>query len=184
MTDQPPNGRGNNRESTRPPEEMAAAAHAPTDHMARAAARMAELRAIHGDLDDFSEIYVDPWYAAAPPGWDYNWKTWAVWGKEYPTYFAAMLRNGWSPVPAHRHRDMLYPDYVEENILKDGMILMERPAELTEKVKEREKRRAIDAVRMSELKLHEAPPGTAPRDANPRTIPQVRHSVGPAQIPT
>ena len=43
----------------------------------RARRRVAEMRALHGD-DDNSEVFVNKWYAAAPPGWTYEWKTHSV----------------------------------------------------------------------------------------------------------
>ena len=60
------------------------------------------MRALHGD-DDNSEVFVDKWYAAAPPGWTYEWKTHSVFNKEFPQYHNSLLRTGWAPVPASRH---------------------------------------------------------------------------------
>jgi hypothetical protein len=174
------NGRGN-KESLRSEAEIASARPQVVDHLARARERIAQIRAIHGD-DDFSEVYVDKWFAQAPEGWTYEWKTHSVWNKEYPQYISALQRTGWSPVPANRHRELLYPEYEAENIIIDGMILMERPKELTDKVRQREYRRAIEVVRNSERKLAEAPAGTAPRTAFAETAPRIRGHVGPVTI--
>ena len=175
------NVRNGNRETVRSADEVAAMKQQPVDHEARARARIAEIRAIHGD-GDFSEVYVDKWFAAAPPGWIYEWKTHAVWNKEYPQYVSGLQRSGWSPVQAVRHRELLYPEYEGENIIIDGMILMERPRELTDQVRRREYQRAIDVVRNSERKLADAPGGTAPRTAFADTMPKVRSHVGPVTI--
>jgi hypothetical protein len=173
--------RAGNRESVRSTEEVAAAKPILVDHEARARARVAEIRATHGD-DGFSETYVDKWYAAAPPGWIYEWKTHSVWNKEYPQYVNGLQRTGWSPVQAARHRDLVYPGYEGENIIIDGMILMERPKELVDRVRTREYRSAIDVVRNSERKLADAPAGTGPRTAFAETTPRVRGHVGPVTI--
>lgn len=173
--------RNGNRETVRSADEVAAMKQQPVDHEARARARIAEIRAIHGD-GDFSEVYVDKWFAAAPPGWIYEWKTHSVWNKEYPQYVSGLQRSGWSAVQAVRHRELLYPEYEGENIIIDGMILMERPRELTDQVRRREYQRAIDVVRNSERKLADAPGGTAPRTAFSDTMPRVRSHVGPVTI--
>ena len=175
------NNRSGNKETVRSVEEVASAKPQVVDHLARARARIAEIRAIHGD-DDFSDVYADKWFAEAPDGWTYEWKTHSVWNKEYPQYISALQRTGWSPVPSTRHRELLYPEYEAETIIIDGMILMERPRELTDRVRQREYQRAIEVVRNSERKLAEAPTGTAPRTAFAETTPRVRGHVGPVSI--
>jgi hypothetical protein len=174
--------RAGNRETVRSAEEVAAARHQPpVDHEARARERVAQIRAIHGD-NEFSEVHVDRWFATAPPGWIYEWKTHSVWNKEYPQYVSGLQHSGWSPVQAVRHRELLYPEYEAENIIIDGMILMERPKELVDRVKAREYQRAIEVIRNSERKLADAPAGTAPRTSFPETTPRVRGHVGPVTI--
>jgi hypothetical protein len=151
------------------------------DHMERARKRIAELRATYGDDDDSpsDDAFIDKWYAEAPGGWTYEWKTHSVWNKEYPQYMNNLYRKGWQAVPASRHRDLMFPEYDGESIIIDGMILMERPKELTDRQRLRDYRKAIDQMKFSEQKLTEAPPGTAPRDINPRTLPRVSSHVGP-----
>src|SRR6516165_4102409 len=145
-----------------------------TDHMERARRRMADIRALNGDLDsDDSDIYADRFYAEAPPGWSYEWKTHTVFNKEFPHYTNLLMRNGWSAVPSSRHRELLWPGYTDEAIIIDGLMLMERPRELTDRRRMREIRKATDQVRDSEAKLAEAPAGTAPRDGHRKTMPRV-----------
>jgi hypothetical protein len=175
------NNRNGNKETVRSEAEIAAAKPLAEDHEARARKRVAEIRAIHGD-DDYSEVFVDKWFAQAPPGWVYNWKTHSVWNKEYPQYLSAMQHNGWSPVPADRVRHLLYPEYDGENVIIDGMILMERPKEINDRVERRMLQEARDAVRNSERKLADTPSGTAPRTALADTAPRVRSHVGPVTI--
>jgi hypothetical protein len=151
------------------------------DHIERARKRIAELRATYGDDDQDSvgDAFIDKWYAEAPPGWTYEWKTHSVWNKEYPQYMNNLYRKGWQAVPASRHRDLTFPEYEGESIIIDGMMLMERPKELTDRQRIRDYRKAIDQMKFSEQKLTEAPPGTAPRDINPLTRPRVSSHVGP-----
>jgi hypothetical protein len=154
------------------------------DHAERARKRIAELRAQYGDLDDEdSELYQDRFYAEAPPGWTYEWKTHTVFNKPIPHYTVALFRNGWSPVPSHRHRELLYPEYEGDSIIIDGLMLCERPKELTERRRMRERIKATEQVRSSEAKLSEAPPGTAPRDEHRKTRPRVGSTVGPIGVP-
>jgi hypothetical protein len=175
------NARSGNKETIRSTDEIAAMKPQAIDHEARARQRVAEVRAIHGD-DTFSDVYVDKWYAAAPPGWVYEWKTYSVWNKEYPQYVSGLQRTGWSPVQAARHRELVYPGYEGENIINDGMILMERPRELVDRVKAYEYNRALEVVRNSERKLADTPSGTGPRTAFAETMPRVRNHVGPVTI--
>ena len=155
------------------------------DHMERSRRRIAELRAQYGDLDEDSDgdLYLDRFYAESPPGWTYEWKTHTVFNKNFPHYTNQLLRAGWSPVPANRHRDLVFPDYADESIIIDGLMLMERPRELTDRRRMRERIKATDQVRNSEAKLSDAPPGTAPRDQHRKTYPRVGAAVGPIGIP-
>ena len=154
------------------------------DHVERARRRISELRAQYGDVDDEdSDVYLDRFYAESPPGWTYEWKTHTVFNKTFPHYSNQLLRTGWSPVPAGRHRELLFPEYEGESIIVDGLMLMERPKELTDRRRLRERIKATDQVRNSEAKLSDAPPGTAPRDQHRKTSPRVGSTVGPIGIP-
>lgn len=154
------------------------------DHVERARRRISELRAQYGDLDEEEgDVYLDRFYAEAPTGWTYEWKTHTVFNKTFPHYTNQLLRSGWSPVPANRHRELLFPEYADESIIIEGLMLMERPKELTERRRMRERIKATDQVRNSEAKLVEAPPGTAPRDSHRKTQPRVGSSVGPIGVP-
>jgi hypothetical protein len=154
------------------------------DHMERARRRISELRAQYGDMEDEdSDVNLDRFYAESPPGWTYEWKTHTVFNKTFPHYTNQLLRSGWSPVPASRHRELLFPEYSDESIIVDGLMLMERPKELTDRRRMRERSKATDQVRNSEAKLTEAPPGTAPRDQHRKTQPRVGSTVGPIGVP-
>lgn len=155
------------------------------DHAERARLRMAELRAQYGDVDegDTGDAYLDRFYCEAPPGWTYEWKVHTVFNKTFPHYSNQLQRNGWAPVPAHRVRQLLWPEYSDETVVIDGLMLMERPQELTIRRRNIERIKATDQVRNSEAKLSEAPPGTAPRDAHRKTRPTLVSAVGPIGIP-
>jgi hypothetical protein len=154
------------------------------DHLQRARERIAELRQSLGDFEnEDSDLYLDKWYVEAPPGWTYEWKNHTVFNKEFPDYANALQRNGWSPVPANRHREKLYPGYSSASIIQDGMMLYERPKELTERRRMLEFRKAVGQVRAKEAAISEAPPGTAPRDQHLKTVPRFGHSVGPIRVP-
>ncbi|HEY3623737.1 MAG TPA: hypothetical protein VGL12_15350 [Roseiarcus sp.] len=174
-------GSANGRQGVRDEEE---ARPGYMDHMERARRRISELRAQYGDLDDEdSDVYLDRFYAEAPPGWTYEWKTHTVFNKQFPHYTNQLLRSGWAPVPASRHRELLYPEYTDESVILEGLMLMERPKELTERRRMRERIKATDQVRNSEAKLVEAPAGTAPRDQHRKTQPRVGSTVGPIGVP-
>jgi hypothetical protein len=179
MTDAEDPGRSAFRAGYRDDEESRSSGG--LDHLERARKRIAQLRAQYGDDDDDSvgDAFIDKWFAQAPPGWTYEWKTHSVWNKEYPQYMNNLYRRGWEAVPATRHRDLIYPDYEGDSIIIDGMILMERPKELTDRQRVRDYRKAVAQIINSEQKLAEAPPGTAPRDVNVRTMPRVSSHVGP-----
>lgn len=174
-----PFGRANERPDLRADDEVRPDF---IDHMERARKRVAELRQLHGDDDSLEDTFYDKWYCEAPPGWSYEWKTHSVWNKEYPQYYNTLLRRGWAPVPASRHRHLLYPEYTDESIIIEGMVLMERPKELTDRQRLRDIRKAADVVRNSEIKLTEAPPGTPSRSENPRVRPRLSSHVGPVDI--
>jgi hypothetical protein len=78
---------------------------------------------------------------------------------------------------------LLYPEYDGESSILDGLMLMERPKELTDRRRLREKLKATEQVRNSEAKLVEAPPGTAPRDQHRKTSPRIGSTVGPIGVP-
>jgi len=148
-----------------------------------AAARAAAIREhLGGDLDEGPDkFWIDP--DDIPPGWSYEWKRRETLGKQDPAYQVALARKGWEPVPAQRH-----PSYMPEGdqhriIEREGMVLMERPAEITAEVQALERRKANDQVGIKERQLGLTPEGQLPRDADPRTRPRVNKSWGPVEIP-
>lgn len=108
-------------------------------------------------LDKF---YIDP--AVIPHGISYEWKTETVYGANNPAYDGFMRNQGWEPVDAKRHPDMM-PDGYKGPVRREGLILMERPIELTREAMMEERMAANEAVQIKEEQLGNAPKGTLPR---------------------
>jgi hypothetical protein len=128
------------------------------DPRTRAARRAAELRDHRSDIPEGNDKFAIP-AAMIPDGWSYEWKTNTVLGAKNPAYEVAIARAGWEPVPASRHPELMPANWHGQTIEMDGMILMERPKEITEEAKEREKRTARDQVRAKEEQVQQAPAG-------------------------
>ena len=149
----------------------------------RAARRTAE---IMGHLDENldegqDELSLDN--VAVPDGWTYEWKRQTVYGKSDPAYDTRLARTGWEAVPAERHPSMM-PKGHRGEITRDGLILMERPKAITDKVKAIMYERARGAVRLKEQQLNEAPQGTFDRvDERGRPTARVRTTHSPVEIP-
>lgn len=149
ITMEPPTKRGPGRPPNRPAPRPAG-----EDHKARAAARLAEIRATQVDEPEYGTtgfFGITP--DMIPDGWSYEGKAWSVFNKEDPQYMSKMYRANWTPVPASRHPELLYKGYVGDTIIKDGIILMERPAELTVEARRKEMRNARSPVEAKEKML-------------------------------
>lgn len=138
------------------------------DPRARAAARAAAIREHVGNMDEGpDDFYIDQ--ASVPDGWCYEWKRKTVLGQEDPAYQVQLARMGWEAVPANRH-----PAYMPEGgrhttIERKGMVLMERPMELTEEARSIELRKARNQVRQKEAQLAAAPQGQFGREKSDGT---------------
>lgn len=138
------------------------------DPRARAAARTAQLRDHLGDLDEgVDKFYVPP--EDVPDGWEYEWKRLSVYGKEDPGYQVQTARTGWEAVPVSRHPNYMPASGGHKIIERDGLILMERPKEISDEVRRIERRKANAQMRQKEEQLNATPEGHLPRDEDPRT---------------
>lgn len=147
------------------------------DPRAAAAKRAAELRAHSSEIVEASDkFYVPP--EIIPESWLYEWKTHTIYGQEDPTYQVRLAREGWEPVPASRHPEMMPIGSTSETILRDGLILMQIPREISDERRAAELRRARAQVRVKEEQLGAAPAGQFERDA-----PKVRKDFSPIKIP-
>lgn len=128
------------------------------DPRARASKRAAELRDHLGEMDEgVDKFYVDP--ADIPDGWDYEWKRVSVFGKQDPAYEVQTARKGWEAVPASRHPSYMPGDAKYKVIERDGLVLMERPKEISDEARRAELRKARLQVQRKEEELTGAAPG-------------------------
>lgn len=153
------------------------------DPRARAARRAAELRDHrNGDMEDgIDEFYIDP--SDIPEGWSYEWKRRTVLGAEDPAYQVALARAGWEPVPTSRHPSYMPMGGDYPFIERKGMILMERPMEITDDARDAELRKARMQVRQKEAQLNSAEGGQFERTNKDQSLVKVRKSYESIPIP-
>lgn len=92
-----------------------------------------------------------------PDGFSLQWVTHKVYGQPQPQHRASFERKGWEPVHQEdfegRFRGMFLPASYEGEIEVDGLVLMARPKEWSEKAAELDKRRAAERVFAKESQL-------------------------------
>lgn len=72
-----------------------------------------------------------------PDGMTYEWKRKSMFGAEDVENMINLDQNGWSPVPADRHPELMgRRPQVGGEIVRGGLMLMERPEEITQEAKE------------------------------------------------
>lgn len=164
-----------NEAQVRRPNAPAATERSSDDPRARAEKRAAELREQRGgNMDDGVDKFYIP--AVIPDGWSYEWKRHETLGKRDPSYEVSLQYNGWEPVPRSRHPEMMPGNFPGETITREGMILMERPQEITDERTKRDRQTARDQVRAKEENLTAAPPGTFERDNSGNRLGTVKKS--------
>lgn len=135
------------------------------------------LRDSEQGMDVHDEFWVDP--RDIPEGWDYNWKRYTINGMTDPAYEVELAQNGWEAVDCSRHPHMM-PIGHKGPIERKGMILMERPKEISDMAKQREFANAREAVLSKEKALGLTPSGQFERDAKSTGV---RKSYAPMEIP-
>jgi hypothetical protein len=153
-----------------------ASSTAPTeeDPRARAARRAQELRD-HGSLDvGEDKFFIDP--SIVPDGWSYEWRMFEVLGKQDPSYAVNLARKGWEAVPRTRHPEMMPDNYPGNTIVRDGMMLMERPKIITAESSAAEYKKARGQLRAKEEQLGAAPVGQFERDNKGSRLASVKKS--------
>lgn len=98
-----------------------------------------------------------------PEGSSYEWKRHSNVGQENPFYIAQMRSQGWEPVDPRRHPNWVPPGYDKPEIIKEGMILMERPLELTQEAILENHTKATAQIAEAESRLGMAPKNTLSR---------------------
>ena len=193
MTTENPNAPSSpKRRPGRPPKDKALAVAAtpeaapsrpamrPDDSRADAAKRAAE---ILGNFDG-SEMSNDDFAApVAPDGWSYEWKVKTVLNQEDPARMMGYLRTGWENVPASRHPEMMPVGYKGDTIERKGQILMQRPKEITDRFKERDRHAARAQVRTKEEQLSAAPQGQFERKNKDAGLARVSKGYEPMPVP-
>lgn len=152
------------------------------DPLIRAKRRTAELRDHLGDdYDSTDDFFISP--SDIPNGWAYEWKRKTIMGQEDPAYQVALARSGWDAVPASRH-----PSYMPDTgnyavIERKGMVLMERPSEISDEARNRESRKARQQVRQKEEQLTAAKTGDFDRSNKDESMVKIRKSYESLSIP-
>lgn len=153
------------------------------DHLKRAADRMATLRGHFGEeiLDEGSdEFFIAK--SDIPQGWDYQWKRLTLLGKEDPAYQVHLARAGWEAVPTSRHPHFMPDGCKDYAITRKGMLLMERPLELSEQAQRNEYTKARRQVRQKEEQLATAPQGQFDRDNKGAPLANVKRAYVPMPV--
>ena len=118
----------------------------------RAARRAAELRDNREEgFDGTDKFYIDS--SVIPDGWDYEWKAKFVANQEQLSQMMAYKRAGWEEVPTHRHPEMMAAGTTEPVIIRDGLVLMERPKEISDEARRRLARDAREQVSGKEREI-------------------------------
>lgn len=151
------------------------------DSRAAAAKRAAE---ILGNFDgtefDFIDEFATP---KAPDGWEYEWKCKTVYNKEDPGRWQAYQKTGWTEVPYKRHPNMMPLDYKGTIIERKGMVMMERPAEISRRFRERDRAAARDQMRTKQDQLTQAPQGQFERKNKDSSLVRLGKSYEPMPVP-
>lgn len=171
-------------EEAAPASDLRPAMRAPMrdeDARARAARRAAEIRGSVGSLDEgMDDFYFN--VADVPDGWTYEWKRKITAGAEDPAYQVSLARMGWEPVPADRHPHMMPSNGKFAVIERKGMILMERPKELSDEARMIELKKARQQVNNKKSQLSNAPDGQFGRDHS-SVRPKISNTYEPMPIP-
>lgn len=154
------------------------------DPRERAARRAAQIRDHLGGLDEGTDEFFVP-SQMIPDMWTYEWKRHTIYNQEDPAYTVQLAREGWEVVPVDRcpsHRAMMPATWTKNTIERKGMVLMERPTDITEEMRSIELRRARQQVRVKEQQLSATPDGTMSRN-DPRVAPKINKGYSPVEIP-
>lgn len=143
-----------------------------------AAKRTAEILAQLGDSFDEQDAFFVP-EDIKPDGWTYQWVRWAVHNKEDPGYISKNERSGWSFVPATRrgHEYLIPHEWKEKIIIKDGMVLMERPTEICDLVNARMLKEARNQVRIKDDQLNSKLGAGMERNNNGVSLDKVKRTI-------
>jgi hypothetical protein len=146
----------------------------------RAARRAAELRGHNNaNLDEGVDKFATP---TPPDGWSYEWKMKSVMGWEDPSHYNRITIGGWEPVESFRHPEMMPKGYVG-SIEREGMVLCERPLEITEERKHRDYLNARQQVKIKQGQLDPKGKGGLISREDAQIAPKIKSSYEPMPIP-
>lgn len=91
---------------------------------------------------------IDP--SLVPAGMTYEWKRKTFLGKEDSEHQLNLTQDGWKAVPAERHTELATG---KGEIVRGGLVLMERPTYLTEEARAEERGEASSIVASQMQKL-------------------------------
>lgn len=127
------------------------------------------------------KTHIDPYQIPPeiiPVGWVYQWCRQSVFNEPDLANMTHMRENGWTPVPCERHEGMYMAPGHRGDIVRGGLILMERPKELSDEARAEEEMLARQQVEAQKQQLGlSMPDGFASQRANLRTS----YERGPAQ---
>ena len=114
-------------------------------------------------------LYIDP--KIIPHDMTYEWKAESVNGKPDPLHINDLMDNHWTPVPESRHPGVV--------VRRDGLILMERPAYLTDEANEENYNLAMGREMSIRREVRDTPEGHFTRDhPSAKRLPGVKVSYG------
>lgn len=117
-----------------------------------------------------------------PDGMAYQWMSGEIYGKPDHKRLAEAEMNGWRAVPQSRHDGLYMAPGTTGPIIVDGSMLHEIPARVLKLKRELAARVAANKVQDMNNQLIYAPPGTAPRDAHPKTRPVVHRERAVSEV--
>jgi hypothetical protein len=89
---------------------------------------------------------------------------------------------GWEPAPTNLFPELMPNDWKGNTVERKGMILMLRPKQITDMVRQADARRARDQIRAKEAQLSSAPDGQFTRD-HAQIKPKINKGYEPMPIP-
>lgn len=113
----------------------------PEDPRELARIRAAKILENLGDLDEATdEFHFD--LSLKPEGWSWEWKRYTVLNEIQHSHINGLRRTGWEFVDARKYPSLVPIGWAESLVLRRGMVLMERPKEITLMMEARDKRLA------------------------------------------
>jgi hypothetical protein len=105
------------------------------------------------------------------PGRSVEWKRNTVLGQADPIYEIELKEAGWWPVQSSQLPGLM-PEGYRGPVIRESMMLYERPMELTLQAKAEQQKEAVEVIRVTERRLGLAGPGEMERD-HPKVRPRV-----------